>query len=208
MTRRYQLQPLADVLGISLASLGRHLGVSGSTWKEYRDQGVTEKVGDRLAVRAGVAAYEVWPEMLDHAIEDADHEDAEEQRRRRDARNARRRELYAANRQRVCAIERARYQAEITYRRKKAARRYQANAEIEKEKARLRRRGKKIQTSTSSTTRTASLTSDVASSARPSALNTLSKQGNDRDQSLPQPEKAQPCRATVGEEHRDEQEVA
>jgi hypothetical protein len=48
-----------------------HLGVSGTTQKQYRADGVSEKVADRLAARAGLTTYEVWPEMIDHIIDDA-----------------------------------------------------------------------------------------------------------------------------------------
>jgi len=44
------------------------LGLSGSTQKEYRTRGVTEKVADRLAVKAGLNPYEVWPQMADDLI--------------------------------------------------------------------------------------------------------------------------------------------
>ena len=64
---RYSLEPLAASLGVPLHSLGRRLGVSGSTWQEYRDQGVSERVADRLAVRLGVPTLSVWPEMTELA---------------------------------------------------------------------------------------------------------------------------------------------
>ncbi len=81
VTRRYPLQPLADACGVTLAHLGRLLRTSGSTWKGYRDEGVSELVADRLAARAGFVAYEVWPEMVQHQIDDT--EAIEEERRRR-----------------------------------------------------------------------------------------------------------------------------
>lgn len=68
---RYPLEPLAAALGCSLSGLGRRLGVSGSQWKQYRDEGVSEKVADRLAVKAGLTPYELWPSMLDAAIDAA-----------------------------------------------------------------------------------------------------------------------------------------
>ena len=64
----YPLEPLAEALGIERSALARRLGISGSTWKQYRDQGVTEKVADRLAVRAGLHPSEVWPEIVDEWI--------------------------------------------------------------------------------------------------------------------------------------------
>lgn len=74
---RYSLQPLADAMGESMASLGRLLGVSGSTWQEYRDQGVTERVADRLAVKAGLPTLAVWPEMTAEAEQVCEANDCE-----------------------------------------------------------------------------------------------------------------------------------
>ncbi|HEV2928408.1 MAG TPA: CGNR zinc finger domain-containing protein [Propionibacteriaceae bacterium] len=65
---RYPLQPLLDRIGGSATSAARKLGISGSTEQDYKRRGVTERVADRLAARAGLVAYEVWPEILDHAI--------------------------------------------------------------------------------------------------------------------------------------------
>lgn len=70
--RRYPLAPLLALMGEPSADkVCKSLGISGSTQKDYRTRGVTERVADRLAARLGLVAYEVWPEMLDHAIEDA-----------------------------------------------------------------------------------------------------------------------------------------
>jgi lambda repressor-like predicted transcriptional regulator len=63
--RRYPLEPLAAAAGVSVAALGRLLGVSGSTWKLARDRGVLERVADRYAVKLGLHPLEVWPEMFD-----------------------------------------------------------------------------------------------------------------------------------------------
>lgn len=65
---RYPLEPLAAAMGLSMNQACLRLGISGSTQQEYRRRGVTEKVADRLAVRAELVPYEVWPEMADHAI--------------------------------------------------------------------------------------------------------------------------------------------
>lgn len=68
--RRYPLQPLADTLAVPVEHLARRTGVSGSTWKEYRTIGVSEKVADRLACKVGLHPYMVWPDMADDAIDD------------------------------------------------------------------------------------------------------------------------------------------
>lgn len=65
---RYPLDPLFDAMRLSPHQACVVLGLSGSTQKEYRARGVTEKVADRLAVKAGLSPYEVWPEMVDHQI--------------------------------------------------------------------------------------------------------------------------------------------
>lgn len=71
--RRYPLEPLRAAVGASsINAMLRRLGVSGSTEQDYRRNGVTEKVADRLAVKAGFNPYEVWPEMADHLVEDAE----------------------------------------------------------------------------------------------------------------------------------------
>jgi hypothetical protein len=78
VTVRYPLQPLADALGLTLDTpgLARRLNLSGTTWKEYRDLGVSERVADRLACKAGLHPFMVWPEMADEAVE-AVHVDCE-----------------------------------------------------------------------------------------------------------------------------------
>jgi len=67
-TLRYPFAPLAAAMGMSENGAARALGLSGSSYKQYRSAGVSELVGDRLAVRAGLHPYEVWPEMVDAAI--------------------------------------------------------------------------------------------------------------------------------------------
>jgi hypothetical protein len=72
--RRYPLRPLAAAAGLRLEQLPGRLNLSGSTWIEYRDRGVSERVADRLATKLELHAYMVWPEMLDDAIGDASFE--------------------------------------------------------------------------------------------------------------------------------------
>lgn len=75
---RYPLQNLADVMGEDINSLARPLNLAGSTWKQYRDEGVSEKVADRLAVRAGFHPFVVWPEMAEDNFADFARECAAE----------------------------------------------------------------------------------------------------------------------------------
>lgn len=70
MTRRYPLDQLFEAMGLDAPAACRRLRLSGSVMVKYRSEGVTELVADRLATRAGLATYTVWPEMLDDVIED------------------------------------------------------------------------------------------------------------------------------------------
>jgi len=65
---RYPLAPLIAAMGLSWNQACEKLKLTGTTRKKYRDDGMTEVVADRMAGKAGLVAYEVWPEMLDHAI--------------------------------------------------------------------------------------------------------------------------------------------
>lgn len=75
--KRYPVQALADMLDVEVGALTRILNVSGSTWKQYRDEGVSERVADRLATKVGLVTYRVWPEMVDDIIADESVECAE-----------------------------------------------------------------------------------------------------------------------------------
>ena len=69
--RRYSLTPLVEAMRLNEGqSPARALGMSGTRFTTYAVNGVTEPVAERLALRAGFVPYEVWPEMLTHAIED------------------------------------------------------------------------------------------------------------------------------------------
>lgn len=127
--RRYPLDPLFAAMRMTPASACRSLNVSGSTMQEYRGRGVTELVADRLATRAGFPTYSVWPEMLEHAIEDAAAEDvarAEDRRLRDNARKA--------------AYDRQRYRNDPEWReRKKAVNRSYKEATREAQRAYARK---------------------------------------------------------------------
>lgn len=73
--RRYPLAPLIEAVagtGETDHSVLARLGVSGSTAKKYRAEGVLERTADRLAVRAGLHPFEVWPELVDDALAELD----------------------------------------------------------------------------------------------------------------------------------------
>lgn len=71
MSRRYPLQPLLDAAGLSLSALRDRFPMSGPTYRNARQVGLTEQQADRYACGLGLVAVTVWPEMIDHAIEDA-----------------------------------------------------------------------------------------------------------------------------------------
>lgn len=86
--KRYPLAPLLDAMGMSANQACLALGLSGSTQQQYRRDGVTERVADRLAGKAGFSVYEIWPEMADDVIDavaaaDRARENAGERRRYR-----------------------------------------------------------------------------------------------------------------------------
>lgn len=61
--RRYDLAPLAALMGMSEHAACVQLGLSGSTQQDYRAHGVTLEVAERLAFKAGVHPFEVWSSM-------------------------------------------------------------------------------------------------------------------------------------------------
>ncbi len=61
--RRYPFSELASAMGCSEHAACVRLGVSGSTEQSYRRSGVTLEVAERLALRAGLHPFEVWPSM-------------------------------------------------------------------------------------------------------------------------------------------------
>ena len=70
--RRYPVAPLAAAMGLPEGEACRQLGWSGSQAKTRRRDGIPEAVADRAAVKIGRLAYDIWPEMVGHQIEDLD----------------------------------------------------------------------------------------------------------------------------------------
>jgi hypothetical protein len=68
--RRYPLDPLRQLTGWSMRHITTIAPCGGPEYRTRLDQGVTAAIADRLAVAAGLHPHLVWPEMLDHAIED------------------------------------------------------------------------------------------------------------------------------------------
>lgn len=92
------------------------LGVSGSTYVEYRRDGLSELVADRMAVKAGLHPFSVWPEMADHHIEDA-----AVARRARDAERVRRYRATPEGREATRRANRAHYRRVAEYARGQSA---------------------------------------------------------------------------------------
>lgn len=122
---RYPFAPLAALMGSSEASAARRLNVSGKTEQQYRREGLSAKVADRMAVRAGYHPYEVWPEMIAADFEDT-HK-AELERKARWARTRYRKD--PAFRARKIASARSYYAENATYVRGRVRRYEKANRE-------------------------------------------------------------------------------
>lgn len=121
--KRYPITPLATLTGQSVHALLSAAGVSGSTAQQYRKLGITEAVADRLACSVGVVPYEVWPEILDDAIDErrARHNEgsAKAQRKRyradpewAEAKRSASRAYYEQNRASILKDRRRRYHEE------------------------------------------------------------------------------------------------
>lgn len=121
-TTKYPFAPLAKAMCMTEAQACRELGISGSTQQEYRSVGMSEKVADRMAVKAGLHAFDIWPEMVEHAIADEleARRRASRERKRRQRRNEavrqreseRQKRYYAECREALKAAERRRYWAD------------------------------------------------------------------------------------------------
>lgn len=115
---RYPFSDLARAMHLTEPAAARELGLSGSTEQQYRRDGLSEKVADRLAVRAGLHPMNVWPAWLEDAAR-AERERVAAYERERYRRDARVREVRRASR-------RAYYAANADYERERERRRYHA----------------------------------------------------------------------------------
>lgn len=80
--RRYPLEPLADAVGMTVAALGREVGMSGATRTKVETFGLTEAAADRYAVRLGLHPWEVWQDWFEGV--DWKEEDVEPPRQEED----------------------------------------------------------------------------------------------------------------------------
>lgn len=136
--RLYPFAPLAAIAGLTPSEAARRLGISGSTWKQYRDHGMTERVADRRAVQLGYHPHEVWPDMLEDAVAVLDGQEAERAERRRQQRNAQNRRAYWRNPEKHRERSRTYRQESADYNRQRMRLWYQRNAEEERRKRRER----------------------------------------------------------------------
>lgn len=79
--RRYPLAPLLEAMRCTLSQASKRLGIGGPEYRRYADEGLSRETAERKALRAGLHPYEVWPDMADHDLEDA--EQAERERHER-----------------------------------------------------------------------------------------------------------------------------
>lgn len=68
---RYSLDHFMALTGWTLSQVQDVAPCNGTEWRTRKQEGVTEFVADRIACAAGLHPHEVWPEMLDHALEAA-----------------------------------------------------------------------------------------------------------------------------------------
>lgn len=68
ITIRYPLEPLLRLAGGHSAM--ELAGIASSEISRARTEGLTELRADRWALRCGLTPYEVWPEMVDAAIDE------------------------------------------------------------------------------------------------------------------------------------------
>jgi len=66
--RRYPVDRLAAVLGMTEHAALAWLGITGTEQLEYRRRGLTDYQADRLAVKAGFHPAVIWPELVEDRI--------------------------------------------------------------------------------------------------------------------------------------------
>lgn len=68
--RRYRLEPLAEFMRMSVNAVCIEVNVSGTTLRAARCHGITRRLVDRIAGQLKCHPAEIWPEVIDHDIED------------------------------------------------------------------------------------------------------------------------------------------
>jgi CGNR zinc finger len=68
--RRYPIEALAEFLRTTIPAACRRVGMSGTSEKDARCHGITRRVVDRVAGELHEHPSVIWPETIDHDIED------------------------------------------------------------------------------------------------------------------------------------------
>lgn len=152
----YDFARLAAVMGLTEPQAARALGLRGKTEQQYRRDGMSELVADRLAVKAGFVPWTIWPEWLEEAKRTCEARGCElrfvpaRSTQRfcsgacRDREGVRRR--YHANPEPKKASRRAYYQEAADYERSQAKRRYHYNVEASRAKKNAQRAAQRLAT--------------------------------------------------------------
>lgn len=116
---RYAFSAVADALGLEESQAARAVRISGSTEQHYRQYGMSIDVAERMADRIGRHPYELWPEMQQHVLEEAERQERAAEEARLERRRAQKREQARRRRAREDARQRereysARYYAELS----------------------------------------------------------------------------------------------
>lgn len=104
--RRYDYEPIDVLLGGNIGTQAEILGVTRRTVHRWKANGLSREQAERVADTVRSLSYELWPEILDDAIDAAKLSDEE----RRQAKNEYRRRYYLANRERELAHRRDYYE--------------------------------------------------------------------------------------------------
>lgn len=70
--RRWPVEPLLALPGVTERDVCRALHVSGAKWRALIDRGLDDYQADRAAIRLGLYPEVVWPGWLDAAIDEID----------------------------------------------------------------------------------------------------------------------------------------
>lgn len=70
MRKRYPVEPLVAFARIPLDDMLRRLSCSGSVWLDAKERGITAERADHWAVKLGIHAANIWPELLDDQIQE------------------------------------------------------------------------------------------------------------------------------------------
>lgn len=66
--RRYDLDPLLNAAGLTRRQLRTELRISGSSFAQLEDEGLTDEQADLYAIRLGLWPWKIWPTWLDDGL--------------------------------------------------------------------------------------------------------------------------------------------